>query len=211
MTKNKAARAVQEHYQERRQLFLGRVDHYSTEQWHAILDAYVACRHDDPLLAECRALFDRHTQRHPEPSHDGMLPEDQYGFLHGALVALGERAYRRSLLPFAEQMEKWADEQQLRDDYQHDLDKFRALLRDFAAWCDDPVSVGDNHGLFLHVRCVMDYGRGGWFAGPGDPECDELWACFEPLWWAAGDEDGGEDISDAGVTPLPGLPSKCNP
>ena len=115
------------------------------------------------------------------------------------------------MLPFAEQMEKWADEQQLRDDYPHDLDKLRGLLRDFAAWCDDPVSVVNNHKLFLHVRCVMDSGREGWFAGPGDPECDELGACFEPLWWVACDGDDGEDITDANVTPSSGPSAKVRP
>ena len=74
---------------------------YTVEQWREILDAYVRQDEKNPLLAECLGRFEVY-------GDDDNMPEDENGFLHSAMRAVGEGAYWRLLEPLAEPMSSFA-------------------------------------------------------------------------------------------------------
>ncbi|HEY8124188.1 MAG TPA: hypothetical protein VIF88_02040 [Methylocystis sp.] len=98
---------------------------YTPEQLRKIVRAYVRGDEDDPALMEWRA------------DNPDAAPYDDDGFLEAALEALGEKAYRRELLPFVAELDAYADEMENAFEYPFDVAELRAAIRQFEAWSLD--------------------------------------------------------------------------
>jgi hypothetical protein len=178
------------------ELFRERVALYSPEQWRQILNAFVDYRFDDPLYRECRACF---------VDDDGRLlyVEADAGLLHGALFALGRRAYRRALLPFAEQMKAHAVAHNECGGARmyYNLKNFDAELRAFSAWCvgDDKSEKVCAFQVAMLLGCHPSYGDGVGVEGQtkGDPCSFVHWCCLRPLILFKDGGEGDEDDSAA--------------
>ena len=123
-----------------------RVAFYTVEQWREILDAYVRRDEKNPLLVECLARFGVYPA----------MPEDENGFLHTAMRAVGEGAYWRLLGPLAEPMSKFCDEAEQRADFEHDAKELRRLIHDFREFCR-----GEGGHDLLHIRRLLDFDEAG--------------------------------------------------
>ncbi|MGC1863416.1 MAG: hypothetical protein WA733_20425 [Methylocystis sp.] len=136
-----------------------RMAFYAVEQWREILDAYVRSDEKNPLLVECLERFEVY-------GADSNMPEDENGFLHSAMRAVGEDAYWRLLEPLAEPMSKFCDEAEQRADFEYDAKKLRGLIHDFREFCR-----GEGGHDLLHIRCLLDFGM--------EDETD-----FDPIFYA---------------------------
>jgi hypothetical protein len=175
---------------------------YTREQWVQILEAL---RHyPENLDAKTRDLLTECNK-----NNDAVID-----LLNAALRALGDRAYRRALLPFVDALKQEAEHCRVhrggvfKEVEPNTVEELLAIAREFERWCLGEPVTWEGDGGTVSLRRV----RKTWHYAEEIETFDEaenwLWAALV-VWrnWFFRDDNGGgkggDDDDDGGVPPTP--------